>query len=100
MSRFVITEKFVFNYGGFGMKILTKNQQKEILGRLIENYIIAQSALDKSDMNTEDYCDSTKHLIENTCRIAEVVGGLYAVISVHKEIERRMKRILNYENRN
>lgn len=82
------------------MKILTKKQQKEILRRLIANHIIAQSALDKSDMNAEDYCDATKHLIENTCSIAEVVGGLKAVISVHKEIERRMKGILNYGNRN
>lgn len=81
------------------MKILTKNQQKEILGRLIANHIIAQTALDKSDMETEDYCDSTKHLIENTCLIADVIGGLNAVISVHKEIERRLKLILNYENR-
>ena len=79
------------------MKILTKKQQKEILARLIANHIIAQYALDKSDMNAQAYCDSTKHLIENTCGVAEIVGGLKAVISVHKEIERRMKGTLNYE---
>ena len=75
------------------MKLLTTKQQNEILKRLIANHMIAQYALDNSDMDAQKYCDSTKCLIENTCDIAKFVGGMKATIAVHKEIERRMKSL-------
>ena len=73
------------------MKILTKKQQNEILKRLIANHIIAQHALDSSEMSAQSYCEYTQCLINNTCDIAGIVGGFKAQIAIHKEIERRLK---------
>ena len=74
------------------MKLLTKKSQKEVLGRLIANHIIAQTAIDKSNLETKEYRDFTTHLIENTLEIAECIGGINAMYGVHREIERRMKK--------
>ena len=75
------------------MKLLTKKEQNEILKRLIANHIIAQYTLDNSDIDAQKYCDSTECLIKNTCDIANLVGGMKAILVVQKEIERRMKSL-------
>ena len=73
------------------MKILTKTLQSEIIQRLAANHIIAANAINRlgetTEMSVEEYADAMEHLIDNTCRLSEMVGGIGAMVAVKEMVD-------------
>lgn len=79
------------------MKLLNKKQQKEIIERASANHIIATRLIDKciddENITAKAMIDWLSHLIENTSRIAFLVGGIEGMKMAQNITE-------HYENKN
>ena len=66
------------------MKILTKNQQDELLLRIVANEIIATTSIDEME--------ELKQHIENAFEMATIIGGIDGAKKVQRSIEKYMAR--------
>lgn len=73
------------------MKILTKKKQRECVARLIAirkitddmNYI---SSFDNEQMNSKRWADNMEYLADNILEIANIIGGISAMIAIQKDL--------------
>jgi hypothetical protein len=86
------------------MKILTKKKQSEMLQRLAANHIIAANAINRlglgetTEMSIEEYADAMEHLIDNTCRLSEMVGGIRAMVTVKEMVDSKSHLVYKIGN--
>lgn len=80
------------------MKILNKEQQKEIIQRASANHIIAKQLIDKciddENITAKAIIDWICHLIDNTSRISFLVGGIEGM-KMAKDITTKYNDMLN-----
>lgn len=77
------------------MKIITKNKQKECVARLIAirritddmNYI---SSFENEQLNTKRWADNMEYLADNIIEIANIVGGIPAMVAIANDIKKEM----------
>lgn len=75
------------------MKIITKKKQRECVARLIAirkitddmNYI---SSFDNEQINTKRWADNMEYLADNILEIADIIGGIPAMIAIWKDLEK------------
>lgn len=75
------------------MKIITKNKQRECVARLIAirritydmNYI---SSFENEQLNTKRWADNMEYLADNILEIANIIGGVPAMVAIQKELEK------------
>lgn len=66
------------------MKIITKNQQDELLIRIVANELIAVTSIDEGE--------ELKQHIENAFEMAAIIGGIDGAKKVQNSIEKYMAR--------
>ena len=75
------------------MKIIPKNKQRECVARLIAirritadmNYT---SSFDNEQKNMKRWADNTEYLADNILEIANIIGGVPAMIAIKKDLEK------------
>ena len=77
------------------MKIITKNKQRECVAMLIAirritdgmNYI---SSFENEQLNKKRWADNMEYLADNILEIANIVGGIPAMVAIANDIEKEM----------
>lgn len=85
------------------MKIITKKKQRECVARLIAirritddmNYI---SSFDNEQMNSKRWADNMEYLADNILEIANIIGGVPAMIAIQKDLEKRIEHLKENEH--
>lgn len=77
---------------GAEMIILSKKKQNEILKRLCANEIIFRHAMNNLP-SCEEWFDCTNKYIDNSCKIALMVGGVGGAIKVKNTLEKRYDEV-------
>jgi len=75
------------------MKIIPKNKQRECIGRLIAIRRITDdmnytSSFDNEQINVKRWADNMEYLADNILEIANIIGGLPAMIAIQKDLEK------------
>lgn len=80
------------------MKVITKKQQRECIARLIAirritsdmNYI---SSFDNEQTCVKRWADNMEYLADNILEIANIIGGVPAMIAIQKDLEKRIEHL-------
>lgn len=70
------------------MKIITKKQTRKAIMQIAANYIIAEDALKKADLPSDNFSDSVNHLADNSISLAYIVGGEDGIRTLNKIINK------------
>ena len=77
------------------MKIITKNKQRECVARLIAIRRITDdmnynSSFDNEQANAKRWADNMQYLGDNILEIANIIGGVPAMIAIGKDLEKEL----------
>jgi hypothetical protein len=80
------------------MKIITQNKQRECVARLIAIRRITDdmnntSCFDNEQANVKRWADNMEYLADNILEIANIIGGLPAMIAIQKDLEKRIEHL-------
>lgn len=80
------------------MKIISKNKQRECVKRLIAIIRITDDMNYTSSFDNEQTCvkrwaDNTEYLADNILEIANIIGGIPAIIAIQKDLEKRIEHL-------
>ena len=79
------------------MKIITRNKQRECVARLIAirritddmNYV---SSFENEQLNAKLWADNMEYLADNILEIANIIGGVPAMVAIHKDLEKGVNK--------
>lgn len=85
------------------MKIISKNKQRECVARLIAIRRITDdmnytSSFDNEQANVKRWADNMEYLADNILEIANIIGGLPAMIAIQKDLEKRIEHLEGNEH--
>ena len=80
------------------MKIISKNKQRECVKRLIAIRRITDdmnytSSFDNEQVNAKGWADNMEYLADNILEIANIIGGVPAMIAIQKDLEKRIEHL-------
>ena len=78
------------------MKIITQDKQRECVARLIDIIRITDDmnytySFDDKQKNEKRWADNMEYLADNILEIANIIGGIPAMIAIQKDLEKQLE---------